>query len=310
MTIHELIKVAEKKITNSTSPALDGEVLLSYVLDKPKEFLLAHPFKKVDPRSEKTYFRLVNKRLLGWPVAYLTKHKEFYNLQLYVDKHVLIPRPETEGLVELIIDTLKSEKRKLKIIDVGTGSGCIIIALAKNLRIKHLYHATDISPQAIKIAKKNAKIYRAKITFGDGNLLEPMRNEKFDVIVANLPYLAKLVDPSTKYEPIGALVAAKKGLKLYEELFQQIAFFSPPFKGETKRGSHKTSPSQLSAGREGGKFSLKGGEKLLPRYIFLEIGRDQGRPIKKLAARLLPEYQTKIYKDLHGRTRYALLKLK
>ncbi|MBX4205472.1 MAG: peptide chain release factor N(5)-glutamine methyltransferase [Candidatus Doudnabacteria bacterium] len=275
MTIHDLLKLAAKKLTNSTSRELDGEVLLSYVLKKPKEYLFANPYKKIAPKLEKTYLRLINRRLLGWPVAYLVKHKEFFGLDFYVDKNVLIPRPETEGLVELALDTLKIENRKWKILDVGTGSGCIIISLAKNLSSLHpapsiLSFASDISPQAIKIAKKNAKKYKVKVTFGDGNLLEPWGGEKFDVIVANLPYLSRETDASTKYEPKGALIAAKKGLKLYEELFKQASRLQP----------------QTS-------------------HLFLEIGRDQGRLIKNLAKKYLPDYRTKTYKDLFGRTRYA-----
>src|SRR6185369_2423606 len=123
----------------------------------------------------------------------------------------------------------------------------------KKLGRKHHYLASDISPKAIMVAKKNAKLHKVKISFGDGNLLEPWGGQNFDIIVANLPYLAKLVDHSTKFEPIGALVAAKKGLKLYEELFKQIA-----------------------------------ARKNKPRFIFLEIGRDQGRPIKKLTKKLMP----------------------
>ena len=186
---------------------------------------------------------------------------------------MLIPRPETEGLVDLVTNFAK-DKSDLNILDVGTGSGNIIICLAKNLsrQAGSKFFASDVSLKAILVAKKNAKTHKVKITFADGNLLDPWANQTFDIIVANLPYLAKIVDDSTKHEPIGALVAAKKGLKLYEELFIQI----------------KNSKSQ-------------------PQAIFLEIGRDQGDPIKKLAKKLLPVYQTKIFKDLFGRPRYAQL---
>jgi release factor glutamine methyltransferase len=200
MTIQELIQIAIKKLKNSTpastrrdlsrsrrggSPELDGEVLLSFVLKKPKEYLFAHPKKQVDPKSEKAYLRLINNRLLGWPVAYLTKHKEFFGLDFYVDKNVLIPRPETEGLVELVLGSLKIENRKLKILDIGTGSGCIIISLAKSLynlqpKTYNLFYASDISRQAIKIARKNAKTHKTKVAFGVGNLLKPWGDENFD----------------------------------------------------------------------------------------------------------------------------------
>jgi release factor glutamine methyltransferase len=285
MTIQELIQIAIKKLKNSTSPELDGEVLLSFVLKKPKEYLFAHPKKQVNPKSEKAYLRLINNRLLGRPVAYLTKHKEFFGLDFYVDKNVLIPRPETEGLVELVLGSLKIENRKLKILDIGTGSGCIIVSLAKKLSTLHphpspLFFASDISPQAIKVAKKNAKTHKTKVAFGVGNLLKPWGDENFDVIVANLPYLAHESDISTRFEPKSALIAAEKGLKIYEELFKSL---------REVRSDRRTTKQSL------------------PFAIFVEIGHDQGSMIKKLAKKFLPAYRTKTYKDLFGRTRYASL---
>ena len=278
MTIHQLINLGIKKL-NKTSPsaALDSEVLLSYVLKKPKEYLVVHMGNYVSPKQEKRFLTFINRRLLGWPVAYLTKSKEFYKLNLYVDKHVLIPRPETEGLVELVLNYLKvgsDQIGKINILDIGTGSGNIIISLAKKLGTKHNYFASDISPKAIAVAKKNAKRQKVKIKFVDGNLLEPWGKQHFDLIVANLPYLAKLVDPSTKFEPRGALVAAKKGLKLYEELFKQI---------------YNLQPKSYN--------------------LFLEIGHDQAPAIKKLAKKFWPVSKTKIYKDLFGRQRYAVITL-
>jgi release factor glutamine methyltransferase len=279
MTIHDLINLGIKKLSKtSDSPALDAEVLLSHLLDRPKEYLLTNPEKKIDPKIEKKFLTFVNRRLLGWPVAYLSKEKQFYGRKFYVDKNVLIPRPETEGLVRLMIRNLK-DRKNLKILDVGTGSGCIIITLAKELSplpAPHspLFFASDISPKAIAVAKKNAKLHKVKIKFADGNLLEPWGKQKFDVIVANLPYLAERTDASTKFEPTKALIAKNKGLDLIEKLFKQISSLSPA-----------------------------------SSTLFLEIGRDQGDPIKKLARKLLPAYQTKIFKDLFGRNRYAIFDL-
>jgi len=271
MTITQLLNLGMKTLKTSTSKTLDSEVLLAHILDKPKEYLLMHSAGKVDPKLEKKYLTSINRRLLGWPVAYLVKEKKFYGLKFYVDEHVLIPRPETEGLVDLVLKNLPS-KKSISILDLGTGSGNIIVSLAKKLGRQHQYFASDISPKAIAVAKKNARQNKTRVTFARGNLLEPWGQQKFDIIVANLPYLAKQVDPSTKFEPISALVAPKKGLKLYQELFKQI--------------------STLNA----------------IRYtLFLEIGHDQGRPIKKLAKKFLPRFETKTYKDLFGRTRYAIL---
>lgn len=298
MTIHDLIKLSIKKLerSKSTSPSLDGEVLLSHLLNKPKEYLLINPQKKVDPKTEKKFLTAINRRILGWPVAYLIKEKEFYNLKFYVDKNVLIPRPETEGLVDLAIQALGNKKR-LKILDVGTGSGCIIISLAKNLAKQgNQYFASDLSARAIAVAKKNAKMHKSKISFGDGSLLEPWGGEKFDAIVANLPYLDRRTDESTKFEPTGALIAAKKGLAMYEQLLKQI--------------KNKITPPTPSYIRGGGRRP----EGLDPQFIFLEIGHDQGSLIKKLVKAIFPAspaggpaYETKIFKDLFSRPRYAVL---
>ena len=108
MNIHDLIKLGQTKLlATSDSPALDSEVILSHVLDRPKEYLLTNPSLPVDPQLEKKFVSLLNRRFLGWPVAYLTNQKEFYGLKFYVDKNVLIPRPETEGLVDLAIEQIK-----------------------------------------------------------------------------------------------------------------------------------------------------------------------------------------------------------
>jgi len=228
------------------------------------------PKKKVDPKVEKKYLTLLNRRLLGWPVAYLIKEKEFFGHKFYVDKNVLIPRPETEGLVELVLSKLKTLP-KSTILDIGTGSGNIIISIAAKAP-RNTYLASDISNKALTVAKKNAKQFKVKIKFRLGNLIEPFIDQDCDIIVANLPYLHRETDDSTKFEPKGALIAAKKGLALYEQLFRQIKKF-----------------------------------ELTPKYICLEIGRDQGRLIKKLAKKILPAYETKVYKDLFGRTRYVIL---
>ncbi|MEO8065800.1 MAG: peptide chain release factor N(5)-glutamine methyltransferase [Candidatus Doudnabacteria bacterium] len=297
MTIRELLNKAEKKLPKSTSPNLDAEVLLSHVLDKPKTYLLANPNDQISPKTEKQFSTLVARRQSGWPVPYITNQKEFYGRKFFVDKNVLIPRPETEELVELAIKTLKN-KKNLKILDIGTGSGNIIISLARNLEsntiarseatkqsnprsprglrplaMVNLYFASDTSKAALKVAKKNAKLHKTSILFKQSDILKGWKDQSFDVIIANLPYLEKETDSSTKFEPKTALIAKKKGLALYEDLFTQVSTLSPQ-----------------------------------PSTLFLEIGHDQGKQIKKLAARLLPAFETKIYKDLSKFDRYAMLK--
>lgn len=270
MTIRESLSQAIPLLSKSksTSPALDAEVLLSHVLKKPKEYTYINPDKSLTAQQKTKLFTLVKKRTQLWPVAYLTGHKSFMGLDFQVNEDVLIPRPVTEELVEMVLERMKG--KELSVLDIGTGSGCIIVSLAKNVKGK--FFASDVSAKALKIARKNAKTHKAKITFKQGSLLEPWRKQPLDIIVANLPYLAKETDPSTKFEPKLALVAKKKGLALYEELFQQVPTSAPD--------------------------------------IFLEIGHDQGRSIAALAKEHLPSYQVTILKDFTKRTRFAILQQK
>ena len=285
MTVRELLNFAIKKLSKSSnSPSLDAEVLLSHLLDKPKEYLLTNPNQIVAPRVEKQFNILLHRRLKGWPVAYLNNQKEFFGLKFYVDKHVLIPRPETEGLVELVLAKVKSKKEKLKILDLGTGSGAIIITLAKKASSLRpppspLLFASDISKSALEVAKRNAKQHKVKITFKLGSLRQPWPNQIFDIIVANLPYGWKQWKNNTsadtiglKFEPPIALFTEDNGLKLIKDFLVQV--------------------SKL---------------KHLPNLIILEFDPRQIKQIKKLAHQLLPAYKIKISKDLAGRDRYAVL---
>ena len=181
---------------------------------------------------------MVLRRCTFEPIAYITGTKDFYSRSFFVNRAVLIPRPETELLVETIIKY--GRNKPITIADIGTGSGCIAISLALALP-KATVIATDISPEAIAVAKKNARHHRAPVTFTTGDLLEPLTEKHLDVVVANLPYipseqLAKL-QPATSqpataelaeqlpihYEPLLALSGGSDGLLLYRQLFKQLA---------------------------------------------------------------------------------------
>lgn len=310
MTIQEAILIGTKKLKNlnaSTSSSLDAEVLLSFALNKPKTYLITHANKKLSKKYIQTYIRLLNQRTKGKPVAYLTGHKEFFGLDFKVNKNVLIPRPETEELVELAINKITSSSfsrpRILRIVDIGTGSGNIIISIARSMMTKPTsrtgrqankrplrsakaghameYFASDISKQALAVAKKNAKTHKVKIKFKQGGLMSPWKKEKLDVIVANLPYGWKEWKNNTsaetqglKFEPQTALFTDNNGLALYEKLFQQLA----------KRMSK-------------------------PSMVALEFDPRQKIQIKKLVDKHLPAYDSKIIFDLSGRLRFLLLEL-
>jgi len=286
MNIKDIISQYSTKLKKtSPSPILDIELLLTKVLNRPKEYLFEYPEKNLTNSQFKKFKKLFNKRAKGEPVAYLLGHKEFYNLDFKVNKNVLIPRPETEILVEEALNFIKKNKTHL-IFEIGVGSGAIIIALAKNIP-KAEFIATDISAKALNIAKQNAKLNKAKIKFLKGNLLEPItkiRNSEFgirnSIIVANLPYLDKKEEnllPSSntiglKFEPKIAYDGGPDGLKYFRQFFSQIL-----------------------------KYNLK------PKAIFLEIGHKQGKKIKKLARLALPKYKFRMIKDLCGLERVAVI---
>jgi len=260
------------------SPNLDAEVLLSYVLKKPREFLHTYPEKELTTEQLNNLITLMRRRVKGEPVAYLTKNKEFFGLDFYVDKRVLIPRPETEILVEETIKVVSNKQsaishKPLAICDIGTGSGCIAIALAKHLP-KAKIIATDISKDALTVAKKNARLLDVsdKIKFLEGHLLEPVKNLEVNIIVANLPYLTK--KEALKHEPILALVGGKKGLSLYNELFHQIKKY-----------------------------------KFTDSVVIIEFAPHQKIGLRKYIKKLYPHSIIEIKKDLANRFRILKVKL-
>jgi len=252
---------------------------LSKTLNKPKEYLYSYPEKKLTAFQLSKFKKIFSRRLKGEPIAYILGRKEFYGLNFKVNPSVLIPRPETELLVEEIKQFAISH-RPLAFIDLGVGSGAIIIALAKNLK-KGNFYATEISSPAIKIARQNAKFHKVNINFLKGNLLEPItkiKNSDFilrtSIIVANLPYLDKneIKNPTLKFEPRLALYGGPDGLKYFREFFNQIQKY-----------------------------------KLQPLAIFLEIGHNQATKIKKIAHLALPKYSIKVKKDLCGFDRLVII---
>jgi len=228
MNIAETLKDSYKKLTTSTTPEIDAELLLSFVIKKPKEFLFTYPETEVSTVEQTKYAQLLIKRKKGMPLAYMTNSKGFYGLDFYVDENVLIPRPETELLVEETLKVLKKDSKLKTLTDIGTGSGAVAIAVKTNSDVE--VRATDISKKALAVAKKNAKSNEVEIEFIEGNLLEPIKDIKTDVIVANLPYLDDTLRNSLKssatmgleYEPQKALYSGKDGLDDYRKFFQQV----------------------------------------------------------------------------------------
>ena len=283
MTIKKVLTNSKKSLSpTSKTPHLDSEVLLSYALGKPREWILAHPEREITKNQEKKFLGLVKKRKAGEPVAYLTGHKEFYGLDFVVDKRVPIPRPETEMLVEEIIHCTRDAgvPPAYCIVDVGTGSGCIAITLAKHLSHVKII-ATDISQDVLQVAKKNAKKHQVdkQITFIKGNLLEScLKNIKqfpSPIIVANLPYLPQKIydstDKSVQQEPAQAHLGGKKGSELIEKFLKQAV-------------------------------------QLKPSVIFLEFHYQYKNELEKIAAKYFTHQKIKFKKDLQGKTRFLIIK--
>jgi len=208
------------------TPALDADLLLAHVLGLPKETVVAHPEFELTSDEEERFDVLIVKRADGAPVAYLRGFKEFYGLRFAVDPRVLVPRPETEVLVEAVRSYAGG--RALTVVDVGTGSGAIAIALVvsdPNLRLI----ATDVSAAALAVARTNAAAHGAQIDFRKGDLLGPI-TERVDVVVANLPYLRddafeQLAGDRTSlaFEPRVATAAGQDGLALVRHAIADLA---------------------------------------------------------------------------------------
>ena len=197
--------------------ALDADVLLAYVLGVGKEALFAHPERELSPAEDVRFQQLVERRWRGEPVAYLRGFKEFYGLRFLVDPRVLIPRPETEALVDTAREVIAG--RALTVVDVGTGSGAIAVAIAAHeQRVRVI--ATDSSRDALAVAEANALAggVADRVEFRRGDLLAPI-TERVDLVCANLPYLPDAsVDKwagarsSLAFEPRDAVVAGADGL--------------------------------------------------------------------------------------------------
>jgi release factor glutamine methyltransferase len=275
---------------------LDAEVLLAHVLGQPREFLIAHDTDHVGFFQQLQYKHLVRKRAQNFPASQLMGTKGFFGLDFDVTKQTLIPRPDTEIIVEEVLKLLPlvgggregvTQKENLCIIDVGTGSGCIPIAIAKHTtasRLQTTFYASDISKKALRVAKKNAKRHNVDLILKQGNLLEPfyseIKNLKSNIVLtANLPYLTEeqfATEPSIQHEPKSALVAEKQGLALYEELLQQI-----------KSITHYS----------------------VPITLYCEIDPTQSERMRALIHTYLPEATIEIVKDLCGLDRIFAIKL-
>lgn len=214
--------------TVSDSAALDAEVLLCQVLSKPRSHLRAWPEKPLTDQQSTHFQLLLKKRQQGQPIAYITGHKEFWSRAFKVSSSVLIPRPDTELLIELSL-ALIADKASPRLIDLGTGSGIIAITLAAERPDLEII-ATDISLPALKIAQQNATFHGVNnIQFVHSDWFSAVPATQFDLIISNPPYIAQydphLSEGDVRFEPEMALIAAEHGLKDISTLCQQARHY-------------------------------------------------------------------------------------
>ncbi|TAN57200.1 peptide chain release factor N(5)-glutamine methyltransferase [Patescibacteria group bacterium] len=289
-------KILKKAKIEQSDP--ESELILSAAIRKPREFIYTHPEYALS-RSEKGNFaNFIKRRAKRLPLAYIIGVKEFYGLAFFVNKNVLIPRPETEGLIDLALKEINEIRQtgidKIDIIDIGTGSGAIILSLAKTIlgsRIMNdiAFFAVDKSKKSLIIAQENAKRLGVNehIQFLHGNLIQPylkstqrkrykIQDARYKIFLANLPYLTskemKNLQPEVRYEPRQALDGGKDGLDVYRSFFKQLA---------------KLQNNPFAA--------------------ICEIAPGQKNEFLKIVKASLPQSATEFIKDLSSRTRFAAI---
>lgn len=273
-SLKQLLKWGIEQLAVAAIPMarLDAEYLLAELLGWSRAQLLARDDRLADEETREAFERLIQRRKKREPVAYLLERKGFYGRDFFVDHRVLIPRPETEEVVERAL-TVMAEQTKPRIADIGTGSGVIAITLAAEHPTAQVV-AVDISAEALAVARENAARHHVseRIAFYAGSLLEPIQHlPPFDLIVANLPYVGTnemtlLAEDVKYYEPHQALFAGPRGLDLFDPFFEQVQAF----------------------------------ERLRPNgTILLEIGYAQGNAIAQLARTYFPHARSiTVHQDL------------
>ena len=274
MQIREAIEkgTIELKVANLETPKLKARLLMQFLLNKSRQYIIVNDTKQLTKVQEQKYFEAIKKLKTGIPLEHITHQKEFMKLNFFVDNNVLIPRQETENVVEEAIKIGKQIKN-LQILDLCTGSGAIAVSLAKYLKESKIT-AIDISHKAIQIAKKNAIINKVEnqITFLESNLFENLPEQKYDIIISNPPYIKRKIintlQKQVQNEPIIALDGGYDGLDFYRKIIKN-AYNYLKFQG----------------------------------YIILEIGYDQKEDVINLIKK--EEKYSKIYckKDLYGKDR-------
>ena len=278
-TIGDVLSDAKQRIAPiSASFSLDAQLMLAHVIGENRAHVIVHPERMLTSEQVEQYEKLVARRADGEPIAYILGSRAFYDREFIVTPAVLIPRPETEHLLEMALDFVKEGHSPVTVVDVGTGSGALAITLAANAP-QATVHAIDISPDALAIAKLNAQENEVDIIFHQGNLLQPLIDQEIrvDLVMANLPYIASEEVPIlavSKHEPRLALDGGPDGLDLIRELMKQV-------------------PLSVNSGG----------------LILLEIGAEQGAETRLLVEEMQMNYTIAIHKDYAGHDRVVWISL-
>ncbi len=225
MTIKETLKkgMIILKNNNVESPKLKSRLLLQYILKKSRQYLIIYDNEEIGKKEQWEYFINIEKLTKGIPLQHITHSQEFMKMDFYVNEDVLIPRPDTEILVEEVIKIAKNID-KPRILDLCTGSGAIAISIEKNLANAEVF-AVDISEKALEVARKNASKLEANVKFIKSNLFNNLKKMKFDIIVSNPPYIKKedikLLSIEVQREPEIALDGGSDGLEFYRKITKQ-----------------------------------------------------------------------------------------
>ena len=274
-TIRQALHLGRAHLHNSPTPALDARLLLAHVVGHSHAWLIAHDDKSLTAAQSRAYVRLLDRAAAGEPIPYLTGYAPFFGLDFMVSPAVLIPRPETEQLVEIGLSWAQA-RGPLRVIDVGTGSGCIAVTLARHLPAAKVV-AVDVSAAALNVAQTNAAhLAPGHVAFLRGDLLSACASG-FDLIAANLPYVTHeewttLPDGVKSFEPALALDGGPDGLDLIRVLLPQAA----------------------ERVRPGG-------------IILLEIGWRQGAAAAALARESFPAARVEVRPDFAGHDRIVLI---
>ena len=276
LTIKEALREARQTLYSSESADLDAQLLLAQLLSVERVYLLAHGEDALGETQIWDYQALLHRRAAGEPIAYITGSKWFYDLELIVTPAVLIPRPETEHLLEEAL-RLMAQRPDCQAADIGSGSGALAVAFARHQPGSRVC-ATDISANALRVARKNAGRYDASIEFMLGDLASPIleRGIKLDLLMANLPYMPSDYLQSLaviKYEPVLALDGGDDGLRYFRRLLAQV-------------------PQVCHAGA----------------WVLLEIGADQADAVRALVEELVA-VSSDVLKDYAGLNRIIRFQL-